>query len=363
MKRRSKTVKLSDVAHEARVSTATVSRFVSARGGITPETRGRIIEAAARLGFDLERGRKSRIIGFLLSNRHALHPFHSAVLMGAQAYCAEHDYAVLFLPFHYATAAEANEVRLPEVLLQRKIVSGVIVAGTNSRPLLELLTAKGIPWVVLGNNVIAAGDGELSGGDAVYFDDIDGAYELTRYLQTLGHRQIAFIGKLSLPWYSRRYQGYARAMHEAGLTVQVNERNFREGEDMGYLATKLILQHAHAPTAIFAGDDSTGRGVYQAARDCGLRIPQDLSVAGFNDIPEAAALHPPLTSVRVFTDELGKQLAEVLLSRIARPDSPPQTLDLPTQLIRRESCAPPAGVPWLGQPRSHRQERGSVSSP
>jgi DNA-binding LacI/PurR family transcriptional regulator len=342
MKKRAKRIKLSDIARAARVSTATVSRFVGSRSGITPETRERIVEAAERLGFDLHQGRKSRIIVFLLSNRSVLHPFHSAVLMGAQAYCAEHDYAMLFLPFHYSTSAGRQDVSLPDILLQRKIVSGVIVAGTNSRTLLHLLTHKGIPWVALGNNLIETDTADFTGGGAVYFDDIAGAYELTRYLQGLGHREIAFVGNLNLPWYARRYEGYARAMREAGLKTLTNERNFREGEEMGYLATKGMLQQARMPSAIFAGDDTACRGVFQAARDRGLRIPEDLSVAGFNDTPEAAGLNPPLTSVRVFTDELGKQLAEGVLRRIAKPDAQLPALNLPTQLIRRESCAPPS---------------------
>jgi DNA-binding LacI/PurR family transcriptional regulator len=341
MKKRSKKLKLSDLARAARVSTATVSRFVGARGGITAETRDRIVAAAERLGFDLEQGRRSRIIVFLLSNRSVLHPFHSAVLMGAQAYCAEHDYAMLFLPYHYATGAGLDELTLPEILLQRKIVAGVIVAGTNSRTLLQLLTQKDIPWVAMGNNVIANEEADLSGGGAIYFDDIAGAHEITQYLQSLGHREIAFIGNLNLPWFARRYEGYARAMHEAGLQARLNDRTFSDGEDMGYLATKLILQLPDVPTAIFAGDDTACRGVYQAARDRGLRIPDDLSVVGFNDTPEASALNPPLTSVHVFTDELGKQLAETLLERIANPNGPPVTLKLPTRLIRRESCSPP----------------------
>lgn len=354
MKKRSNKIKLSDVARAAEVSTATVSRFVGSRGGINPETRARIIAAASRLGFDLERSRKSRIIVFLLSNRGVLHPFHSAVLMGAQTYCAEHDYAMLFLPFHYPVSSGVSELRLPEILEQRKLVSGVIAAGTNSESLLRLLARKGIPWVALGNNLIASDGHDLSGGGAVYFDDVSGAYELTRYLQSLGHRHIAFVGNLSLPWYHRRYQGYARAMHEAGLETQVNDRNFREGEEMGYMAAKLMLQQGRVPTAIFAGDDAAARGVYGAARDSGLRIPDDLSVAGFNDTLEASALHPPLTSVRVFTDEVGKQLAETLLQQIFRPRPEGQRVNLPTQLIRRESCA------WLSsrQDSSHTLEAG-----
>jgi DNA-binding LacI/PurR family transcriptional regulator len=340
MKKRSKKVKLSDVARAAQVSTATVSRFVGGRGGINPETRDRIIQAAIRLGFDLERGRKSRIIVFLLSNRSVLHPFHSSVLMGAQAYCAEHDYAMLFLPFHYSISGSTAEVSLPEILQRPKIASGVIVAGANSQNLLTLLSEKAIPWVALGNNVISQSDEELTGGRAVYFDDIFGAYELTQYLQSLGHREIAFVGNLNLPWYARRYRGYEKAMREAGLKTMVNDRNYREGEEMGYIAAKALLQQSPVPTAIFAGDDTAARGVYKAARDRALHIPDDLSVAGFNDTPEASALHPPLTSVHVFTDDLGKQLAEALLEQIARPDLQPKHMKLPTQLIRRESCSP-----------------------
>ena len=336
MKRPSKRVKLVDVARAANVSTATVSRLISGRAALDPQTRDRVLRAAVRLGFDIERGRKSRIIAFLLSNRGVLHPLHSAVLMGAEGYCAEHDYGLLFLPLQYSAKTPWEELRLPAVLQNRQIISGVILAGTNSRNLLNLLSNRGIPWIVLGNNVIGEEQEEAS---AVYFDDVGGAYEVTQYLQSLGHRQIGFVGNRQLPWYARRYKGYQRAMEEAGLSLRMSEVNSRDEEEMGYLATKLILQQPDPPTAIFAGDDAAARGAYKAALDRGLRIPEDLSVAGFNDT-EASTLNPPLTSVRVFTGEVGKQLAELLLKRIGRPDLPIRTVTLPTQLVKRQSCAP-----------------------
>ncbi|MGA8231209.1 MAG: LacI family DNA-binding transcriptional regulator [Candidatus Acidiferrales bacterium] len=338
MVRRSKKVKLVDVARAANVSPATVSRLIGGRAVVTPEMRDRVIKAAVRLGFDLERGRKSRIIAFLLSNRGVLHPFHSAVLTGAEAYCAEHNYGLLFLPFQYPTDASSEELSLPEILQRRQIVSGVIVAGTNSRELLRLLTRRGIPWVVLGNNVLGESEGEQS--SAVFFDDVMGGYEVTRYLQTLGHREIGFVGNLRLPWYARRFRGYRKAMDEAGLKIHVTELSSRDGEEMGYIATRLMLQQAPSLTAIFAGDDSSARGACNAARDCGRTIPDNLSIAGFNDTLESSSLNPALTSVHVFTDELGRQLAELLLNRIARPDLPGKTITLPTQLVRRDSCSP-----------------------
>lgn len=339
MERRSKKVKLIDVARAANVSPATVSRLIGGRAHVTAEMRDRVIKAAIRLGFDLDRGRKSRIIAFLLSNRGVLHPFHSAVLMGAEAYCTEYNYGLLFLPFQYSTDASSEEVTLPEILQRRQIVAGTIVAGTNSRELLKLLTNRGMPWVVLGNNVIGEVKDDQSA--AVFFDDIRGAYEVTQYLQSLGHREIGFVGNLRLPWYARRFRGYKNAMDEAGLKTQVKELSSRDGEEMGYLATKLMLQQSPSLTAIFAGDDSSARGAYNAVRDSGLSIPDDLSIAGFNDTLEASSLHPALTSVHVFTEELGRQLAELLISRIARPDLPAKTVTLPTQLVRRPSCGSP----------------------
>ncbi len=343
MKRRNRKLKLADVARMAKVSPATVSRLLTGGATVTPPTRERILKAAVRLGFDLDRGKKSRIIAFLLSNRDVLHPFHSAVLMGAEAYCAEHDYALLFLPYHYSMSLTADELNLPEILQRRKIISGVIVAGTNSQNLLNLLNHRGIPWVTLGNNVVGERPPEQGGG--VYFDDVGGAYELTRYLQALGHRQIGFVGNLRMPWYARRYEGYQRAMKEAKFKARLGELSSKDAEEMGYLTTRLLLRQAPPLTAIFAGDDTAARGAYKAVRDSGLSIPEDFSVAGFNDTLEALSLHPALTSVRVFTNELGKQLAEMLFQRIQRPDLAPGTITLPTQLVKRESCAPPPAHP------------------
>jgi DNA-binding LacI/PurR family transcriptional regulator len=301
-------------------------------------------DASAILG---SRNQTTKIIAFLLSNRAVLHPFHSAVLMGAEAFCAEHDYALLFLPFQYGTA-DADGLKLPEVLTDRRTISGVIAAGTNSEALLDQLTASDIPWVTLGNNIL--GKRHEQPISAVYFDDAGGTHELTRYLISLGHRKIAFVGNLKLPWYARRHAGYLTAMEDAGLPPLTSELSYKEGEEMGYVGGKTVLQQAEPPTAIIAGDDAGARGVYKAVRDMELSIPDDVSVAGFNDTFEAAALHPALTSVRVFTDELGRQLAEMLLQRILYPESEPQSLTLPTQLIRRESCAQVfSGSPGRGQ--------------
>jgi DNA-binding LacI/PurR family transcriptional regulator len=337
MNDKSRKIRLSDVAREAKVSAATVSRLLGGSAEVNPQTRERITAAAKRLGFNLEAGKKSRIIAFLLSNRGVLHPFHSSVLTGAETYCAEHEYGLLFLSLNYSMNTPPEELGLPEILLNKQIVAGVIVAGTNSESLLSLFTQRRMPWIALGNNII--GEIHQNQPGMVYFDDLGGAYDLTRYLQSLGHKHIGFVGNRRLPWFARRFQAYGRAMEEAGLPIRSSELSTREGEEMGYLATKLMLRETPALTAIFAGDDAVAGGVYKAVRDSGMAIPENISVAGFNDTPEASFLHPPLTSVRVFADEVGRQLAESLLKSIAQPGHPRPQLALPTQLIRRESCA------------------------
>jgi len=329
-------VKIQDVARAAGLSNATVSRVLNGSERVRPNLHERVIETALKLGFDLNRSSDSPIIAFLLCNRAVLHPFHSAVLVGAEAYCAANDFGVLFLPIQYSPKLPWKELPIPGLLQNRKIVRGVIAAGTNSQNLLDALTDRGLPIVCLGNNIV--GDWHSDKYSAVFFDDIGGAQEATSYLLSLGHRDIWCIGNCQLPWFARRKEGYRRAMDEAGLSPLLRDLNIDNSEDLGYLATKSILSEARAITAILAGDDTTARGAYRALADHGLKIPADVSVIGVNDTIEASALVPPLTSVRVFTDQLGKQMAELLLQQISRLDIKPQVVTLPTRLIRRESC-------------------------
>jgi len=329
-------VKIQDVARAAGLSNATVSRVLNGSERVRPNLHERVIETALKLGFDLNRSSDSPIIAFLLCNRAVLHPFHSAVLVGAEAHCAANDFGVLFLPIQYSPKLPWKELPIPGLLQNRKIVRGVIAAGTNSQNLLDALTDRGLPIVCLGNNIV--GDWHSDKYSAVFFDDIGGAQEATSYLLSLGHRDIWCIGNCQLPWFARRKEGYRRAMDEAGLSPLLRDLNIDNSEDLGYLATKSILSEARAITAILAGDDTTARGAYRALADHGLKIPADVSVIGVNDTIEASALVPPLTSVRVFTDQLGKQMAELLLQQISRLDIKPQVVTLPTRLIRRESC-------------------------
>jgi DNA-binding LacI/PurR family transcriptional regulator len=330
-----KRVTFRDVARSAQVSNATVSRVLRGGAKVSPDTAERVRKSALELGIEFRRKNLSKVIGFLLCNREMLHPFHSRLLSGAETYCTQHGCSVIYLRFVYAANAPWRSLHLPETLENQDLVNGFIVAGANTKNLFDMLSSKGVPFAVLGNNVI--GRWQSQNHDCVWFDDTGGAYEMTRYLQSLGHKAIWYVGNCQLPWFARRFEGYRQAMLEAGLEPRAAETESERDQEVGYLAAKSLLNRGVPVTAIFAGGDPTAQGVYKALIDCGLRIPEDISVTGFDDI-EAGTMHPRLTTVRAFADQVGKRLAEVLMRRIAEPGLPPQSLTIPTQLVRRQSC-------------------------
>jgi DNA-binding LacI/PurR family transcriptional regulator len=337
MGKKQKDVVQIEIARLAKVSPATVSRVINKTARVSPQTLGRIRLAAKRLGVDVRRKKNpSKLLVFLLGNRSVLHPFHSQVLIAAEAYCAERDYSLVFFPIHYSANVPWDAIHPPRLLQRADLVDGFIVAGTNTRNLLELLTNIGLPSAVFGDTM--QGTWKKEHHDVVWIDDITGGYEVARYLQSLGHRRIWYVANTGLTWFQRRYQGYCRAMKEAGLEPLAGSLESDKEHEVGFLATKRIWTRDGGADAIFAGSDATCHGVYAALRDLGLSVPQDVSVVGFNDTPEATVLHPALTSVRVFPEQVGRSLAELVLNRCEDPGLPPLERMIPTQLVRRESC-------------------------
>src|SRR3954469_18319514 len=330
-----KSVSFLDVARLAKVSTATVSRVARGNTSVHEDIERRIRSAADKLGLSLEDSRHERLstVAFLLCNRDVHHTFQSLVLLGAEGYCASNERELLFISFRYPTGAPANQLHLPRAFERPDLVRGVILSGTNSASVLELLRSRKIPFAVLGNNVI--GDWVPDEYDCVFSDDVQGAFDLTSHLISQGHRDIWFFGDLSMPWYSRCARGYRNAMSQAGFVPRCSEIHAGD-QELGYLAMRSILSRREPVTAVFAGSDQIARGVYEALRQSGLRIPDDISVAGFNDT-EAALMDPPLTSVREFPEELGKHLAEFVLNRVQSPDRDPQHLVIPTRIVLRRS--------------------------
>lgn len=330
-----------DIARIADVSVATVARVANGNPRVDSKLRKLVLSAARELKTDLaQRSRKrheKKVIAFLLNNREMLHPFHSHVLVGAEAASISHGYSMLFHRLHYPAAKPPREVYLPSILEDPRQISGLLLAGANFPNLLDLLSQRRVPFVVLGNNVV--GEWENEKHDVVWFDDIQGAHELTHYLQTLGHRDIWFVGNNRLPWYERRSEGYRRAMAEAQFPPHLCDFDSTDDSQLGYLATKSILAQNEPVTAIFAASDRAAQGACTALREKGLSVPDDISVAGFNDT-ESARWYPPLTTVSVFASQIGQLMVRLLQNRITHPELEPQSSVVPTRLIKRESCSP-----------------------
>jgi LacI family transcriptional regulator len=334
-----KRVTLRQIAEAAKVSIPTVSRVLSRSARVNPEIVKRVHDSAALLGLDLTTRERRRIIAFLLSNRPVTHPFHSEVMSGAEAYCAEHEYQMLFSTLRYPLHARLSQLPISSLLERPSKVDGLIVAGVNTASAIEMLAFTGLPLAVYGDTVM---DG-LSGISNVRVDEVGGASEVTRYLLGLGHTAIAFVGNTRLPWLSRRFEAYRRTMEAAGVAPSLGEFDSEDERQVGYVATRSILDRAESVTAIFAGNDHIAQGVYEALRDHGIKVGEQISVVGFNDTMEAVVLHPTLTTVRVYAEQIGRQLAELVLRQIESSAMRPRTITIPTRIIKRESCAVPAG--------------------
>ena len=237
---------------------------------------------------------------------------------------------------------------------RRDVVRALILAGTNSDNLIQLLDLRGIPYVALGNNIL--GDAESAGNDLIFSDDVQGGADITRYLIGIGHRHICFVGNLRQPWYARCFAGYSRAMEEAGLPIRSSSIDSEDDAEVGYLGTKSLLSRGEPVTAIFAGNDYSAHGVYRALRDSGLRIPEDVSVVGCDDTI-GSWLYPGLTTLREFPEQLGKQMVELALSRIANPGSEPQRLLVPTEVVKRDSCRPISTTPETPTKPRHAEKK------
>lgn len=337
-----KKVTLRQIARLSKVSIPTVSRVLRRSARVNPEIEARVREAAKRLGWDVSGREQRRVIAFLLSNRPISHPFHSEVMSGAESYCSEHDYQMLFSTLRYPLHVRLSHLPIPKFLERPGTVDGFIVAGVNTVSLLDLLGQTRRPFVVYGDTVM---EGPSDGFASVGSDELGGAGDATRYLLSLGHTAIAFVANTRMPWFKRRFEGYRGAMIAAGLPPRVSEFDSDDERQVGYLAAKSIVDKGEAVTAIFAGNDHIAQGVYDALRDCGIKVGDKISVVGFNDTLESVVLHPALTTVRIHSEQIGRQLAELVLSAIEGRPTAHQKVTIPTRLVKRDSCMPLAARP------------------
>jgi DNA-binding LacI/PurR family transcriptional regulator len=337
-------VTIRDVANSAGVAVGTVSRVLNNQPDVNAKLRARVQRALKELNYRPNARAQSfarnssPVVSFILSNRDFLHPFHSRVLQGVEEYCEEAGFFVIYTRFRYSATVGADDLQLPNVLQSHGIADCVILAGANFENFTKSLDKKELPYVLLANNLVSTEPGPPY--DRVRFDDFAGAAEATHYLLALGHKDIFFIGDTSLPWYRSRYEGYCKAMKEAGIkpsaqTLGLSDNTFFNGVK----SIQMALERKIPITAVLAGNDEIAHGVWEGLLKAGLDVPRDVSLIGFDDQHGMGRLQS-LTSVRVDAPEVGRQLAKMAIEKIrSKAGHTPEVL-LPTTLMKRETCRP-----------------------
>jgi LacI family transcriptional regulator, galactose operon repressor len=340
-----------EVARRAGVSVATVSRVLNDKGPVLDETRRRVQVVARRLRYAPHGAARSLItrrtstVGVLLPDIYG--EFFSEAIRGVDLAARRSGYHVLVSSSHSDKSEIENAVRA-----MRGRVDGLIVMCPDIRARdLERSLPDAVPVVLLH----CSGNGKWV--DSIDLDNAGGAYEMVRHFFSLGHRRIAHIrGAAGNHDADERLRGYRAAMTTfVGARIPELEVEGDFTDHAGYVAGKRLLECDPAPTAIFAANDAMAIGCLSALVEGGRRVPEDVSLGGFDDIPIARFTTPPLTTVRVSIAELGARSLERLLLAISLKNRHERRHEtVPTTLVVRSSSG--AAAPSEGRARSHRSD-------
>jgi DNA-binding LacI/PurR family transcriptional regulator len=320
-------VTIAEIAQAAGVSVPTVSKVVNGRSDVAPATRARVEELLQQRGYRRRVSRlRSGVLDVVFNELDS--PWAMEIIRGVESAARAEDLAVVVSALAGPGAIGRSWV---DDLAARRSAGVIIVFSELSREQVERLRARSIPFVVVDPVGETAEDVPWVGAT-----NWSGGLAATRHLVELGHRRIGMIGGPPGILCSRaRIDGYRAALDEAGVPVDpalVEHGDFHvEG---GYAAGRRLLEHPDRPSAIFAGSDLQAFGLYEAARVLGLRVPDELSVVGFDDLPMARWAWPPLTTMRQPLFEMAARATRLVLG-----DGPDTRVELSTSLVVRESTA------------------------
>lgn len=324
---------LAELAAAAGVSTMSASRAVNLKPGVSPQTRDAILKLAAEMGYVANRsaqklsGGRSRVLGVLA--RELDNAFTSALVSGAVRAAAVAGHEVLI----YSMVDRTGIPNASVLQLLQQFTDGVIAVLPYQYGFVQSLMAAGFPVITIDHHH------DHIEWPSVTADSYGGARSAMQHLADLGHRRIAFItGNEELGSARTRHRAYddAVAIHrlerDAAL-VQNGDFSTRGGRD----AMQRLLKLKQRPTAVFAANDQSAFGAISVLQSAGLRIPEDMSVVGFDDVPSASQLHPALTTVRQPIAEMGRAAVNSLLGLVAGLDVATPQITLPTELKIRQS--------------------------
>ena len=332
-------VSIKDIAEQAGVSHSTVSRALQGTGRMSDETRARIIEIAEELGYtpdalaqSLVRG-STRTVGVVVTT--IADPFVAGIVAGIEEVAGEAGYTVLLGASHMNPE---REIAVVESLRQRRVDAVIVTASRVGDHYSELLQRFGVP-IVLVNNMV---QGEYL--YAITCDQTEGAYQATSHLISLGHQRIAYVGSPARRHSSQmRQKGYERALAEAGLNIEPDLIVTPRGaKDVTVGAEALRALWPLRPTAIQAYNDLTAIGVMISARKMGIRIPEDISLVGFDDIDVTEFVTPPLTTVHQPREAMGRAAMQMALDILQ--EKTVRNRILACKLVIRDSTAVPVPI-------------------
>ena len=329
-------VNIRDVAKRAGVSAITVSRVINNSGAVNSATRERVNKAIKELGYVPNilaksfRSKQTCLIALVLSD--ITNPFWTTIARGIEDIAEKNGFHVILCNADENPEKEANYLN---VLLQRR-VDGIIIAPTiNDKGRFLMLKRHALPCVLLDRRV----DGLKY--DTVVSNGREGAKKMTEHLLRLGYRRIVIVaGPPTISTAQERVEGYCQALKEKKVPVDeslIVRDTYRENS--GYESVKQLLKQEQRPEAIFAGNNFIAVGALHAIRELGLRIPEDVALAGFDDIPQGTLISPALTVVSQPAYEMGVAAAESLISRLSgKYRGKPRDIVFDTSIIIRESC-------------------------
>jgi LacI family transcriptional regulator len=327
---------LEDIARLSGVSRSTVSRVINADVNVKNETRRKVQQVINSYNFQpnlaargLASGR-TNVIGVVIPAGVSViftDPYFPQLLQGVSAVCHTRDYSVMLW-----LAEPEYERRMISRILHNGLVDGVVVASIPMNdPIIQSLIESKMPFILIGRPPTA---------DVNYLDvdNQQSGCKATKHLVRLGYKRIATItGPLNQVAGYDRYQGYLKALQDSEYPVRlelVAEGNFTE--EGGYYAMQRLLKYK--PDSVFAASDMMAYGAMRALREANLRIPDDVAVVGFDDIPTSSKTVPPLTTVRQPVFQMGSRAVDVLINLIETGTKSTQKVILDTELVVRESC-------------------------
>lgn len=331
-------VTIVQVAEKAGVSLGTVSRVLNNDVHVAPETRERVSAVVREMGYVANRqarglkGSRTNIIGMLVPDLGT--GYIGEIMRGVDTELGLHQLDLMLFTTHRTAAKEASYV----ANMAQGMVDGLLlVLPRNPADFIGTLTLRNFPFVLIDHQ------GTASPCPAVGATNWQGAYNATEYLIKLGHTRIGFItGSMDLGAAVDRLDGYKSALKKHHIPEDsrlIYHGTFFQPE--GFAGASALMDLQDPPTAIFASNDVMAMGAMDAVRNRGLRVPEDVSILGFDDIPQAEVVRPALSTVRQPLRDMGAIATQMLVDKLKNPEKEMTRIELPTELIVRASTLPP----------------------